>query len=537
MSTRLRFRLSVALVAAAATTAACMSAPISNQSDAAIGLILGDAYELGGYNPVAGHGEAGDSKIYDGLLGLVGGDGIPTFEPALADRMPTVSDDGTTWTVNLRPGVTFTDGTEFDADDVAATYNAILDPASASPLITSFDMIRSVEIVDPLQVRFELYYPFAAMPTKLLLGIAPSERLTGGPATESVLNTEPVGTGPYKLTSLRPDQAVFEANDTYWGGAPEIPSLTVVYIPDDNARAQRMAAGEIAGTNLPPRLAATFEGRDGTTVTANTSADWRAVSLPANNPVTGDPSVRAALNRAVDRDALVEHVLAGYGRAASTPLPEVYGDAYEPTATFDYNPAEAERILDDAGWREGASGVREKDGRRAEFTVMYFPEDTLRRDLAQAFATDVDRIGVRVNVTAVDRSKLPDQLSENAVLLGGGDMPYDPDPQVYNTLHSTYAQDGAGSPYDNASDYVNPDVDAALDTARRSTDPDERAAQYRAVQSVYVDDPGYVMLVFLDHTYVSSESSYTGSVPILEPHSHGVSWGPWWNLEEWTATP
>lgn len=536
MFSRYRFLLSVAVVMTTAATACGASPPAGSGPTSANSLILGDAYELGAYNPVAGHGEAGDSKIYDGLLSLAGGDGIPTFEPALAARMPTVGDNGTTWTVHLRDGVTFTDGTNFDAADVAATYREILDPASASPLATSFDMIRSVDIVEPLQVRFELHYPFAAMPTKLLLGIAPSERLTGGPATESTLNTDPVGTGPYRLVSLRPDQAVFEANDTYWGGVPEISPLTVVYIPDDNARAQRMAAGEIAGTNLPPRLAATFEGREGTTVTANTSADWRAVSLPSGNPVTGDPAIRAALNRAVDREALVEHVLAGYGRPASTPLPEVYGDAYEPNATFDFDPAEAERILDEGGWRETPSGVREKGGQQATFTVMYFPEDTLRRDLAQAFATEVDRIGVRVDVAAVDRSNVPDRLSENAVLLGGGDMPYDPDPQLYNTLHSTFARDDAGSPYDNASDYSNPLIDDALDSARRATESDERTAQYRTVQNAYVDDPGYVMLVFLDHTYVSVESEFTGSEPILEPHSHGVSWGPWWNLEEWTAT-
>ena len=115
-------------------------------------------------------------------------------------------------------------------------------------------------------------------------------------------------------------------------------------------------------------------------------------------------------------------------------------------------------------------------------------------------------------------------------------VPYDPDPQIYSTLHSSYAQAGIGSPYDNASGYVNPAVDAALDAARRTTDLDERAAQYRSIQSAYVADPGYVMLVFLDHTYVSRNTEYTGSTPILEPHSHGASWGPWWNLREWTRS-
>lgn len=517
-------------VSLAAGAAACTAEPGARPE----GIVLADGDELGGYNPVAGHGEAGDSKIYDGLLRLAGGEGLPAFEPALAARLPEVSVDGLRWTVPLREGVTFTDGTALDAADVVATYRAVLDPASASPLATAYEMIAAVEATGPHEVRFTLRHPYAALPAKLLLGIAPSERLTGGLASESALNTEPVGTGPYRLASLRPDQAVLVANEHYWDGAPQVPRLTLVHVPDDNARAQRLLAGEVDGANLPPRLAAGFADRDGFEVSANASADWRGVSLPAGHPVTGDPAIRAALNRAVDRRAMVEHVLAGHGRPASTPLPAVYGPGYDIGAGFEHDPAAAERLLDAAGWRRGPSGVREKAGVAAEFTVMYFPEDTLRRDLAQAFATDADRIGVRVHVRAVDRAGVPGRLPVDAALLGGGDLPFDPDPQVYKTLHSRYADPAVGSAYDNASGYVDPAVDEALDAARRTLDPAERAALYRRVQEIYLEHPGYVMLVFLDHTYVGADTGYTGALPVLEPHSHGVNWGPWWNLREWT---
>jgi peptide/nickel transport system substrate-binding protein len=241
-----------------------------------------------------------------------------------------------------------------------------------------------------------------------------------------------------------------------------------------------------------------------------------------------------ALNLAVDRQGMVDHILGGYGRPASTPIPEVYGAAYEPTATFPHDPARAAALLDEAGWMRGSDGIRAKSGVRAEFTIMYFPEDTLRRDLAQAFASDAERLGVRVDVEAVDRSTFADQLPSKAGLLGGGDLPFDPDPQVYSTLHSRFAVPGAGSPYDNASDYANPAVDRALDDARRGLDPQARAADYRTAQTAYVADPGYVMLVFLDHTYIERGNVWTGSTPVLEPHSHGVNWGPWWNLRVWT---
>lgn len=512
------------------------TAPASPRGGDGTALVLADGYELGNYNPVAGFGEAGEAKVYDGLVRLSGGQdtGIPALEPALAVTLPVPDTDARVWTVELREGVRFTDGTTFGPEDVVATYRAILDPASASPLATSYAMLESVAATGPRTVEFRLAYPYAPWPTKLLLGIAPSERLTGGPAEQSPLNSEPVGTGPYRLVSLRPDQAVYEANEDYWDGAPQVKKLTVVYVPDDNARAQRMAAGELDGANVPPLLANTFATRDGYEVVANTSADWRGVTLPAGDPVAADPAVRAALNLAVDREAMVTNILGGHGRAASTPVPAVYGDAHASGAVFPFDPARAERVLTDAGWVRGPDGIRSKGGVRAEFTVMYFPQDTLRRDLSQAFASDAARIGVRVNVEAVDRAVFPDQLATKAGLLGGGDLPYDPDTQLYSTLHSSYAQPGVGSGYDNASGYVNPDVDRALDDARRSIDPAARAADYRAVQTAYVVDPGYVMLVFLDHTYVLRSSDWTGRAPILEPHSHGVDWGPWWNLREWT---
>lgn len=283
--------------AALAVALTSCGAPESGSPDS---LVLADAHELGGYNPVAGYGAAGEAKVYDGLLRLTGGTGVPDFAPALATRLPIPDADATVWTAPLRPGVRFSDGSAFDAADVVATYRAILDPASASEVRSPFSMIERVDAVDPLSVRFTPRHPYAAFPAKLLIGIVPSEAVaTPGPATASPLNTAPIGTGPYRLTALEPTRAVLEANESYWGGAPSVKRLTVLHVPDDNTRAQRMASGELDGTSLPPLLAATFAER--MSVQANTSADWRGVSLPESDPVAGDPAVRLALNFAVDR--------------------------------------------------------------------------------------------------------------------------------------------------------------------------------------------------------------------------------------------
>ncbi|MBB3674856.1 ABC transporter substrate-binding protein [Modestobacter versicolor] len=497
-------------------------------------LVLADAYEPEAFNPVAGHGETGASKVYDGLVRLAGGSGLPELEPALAAELPSADAAGTTWTVPLREGVRFSDGTTFGAEDVVATYRAVLDPVLASPIATNYAMVAEVTAPDPLTVQFRLAYPYAPFPTKLLLGIAPAEALaTPGPAEESPLNTEPVGTGPYLLAERRGDRTVYTANPGYWDGEPEVGELVVVYVPDDNTRAQRMAGGEFDGTTLPPLLADTLAGTDGLTVVGHPSADTRSVSLPAGDPVTGDPAVRLALNHAVDRDAMVASILGGHGVPASTPVPEVLGDAFEPAATFDHDPDRARQLLDAAGWVPGPDGVRVRDGVRAEFTLMYFPEETLRRDLAQAFASDALAVGVEVDLEAVDRPQFRPRIPVDAGLLGGGDVPYDPDTLLYAALHSVYTRDGVGGPFDNPSDHVDPEVDAALDAGRRSSDPAVRTAAYRSVQREFVADPPAVVLVFLEHVYVVRDGGWTGAEEVLEPHSHGVSWGPWWNVREW----
>ncbi|MFG1771244.1 ABC transporter substrate-binding protein [Nocardia salmonicida] len=526
----MRARPLFAVGAALAVTLTSCGAPESGSPDS---LVLADAYELGGYNPVAGYGAAGEAKVYDGLLRLTGGTGVPDFAPALATRLPIPDADATVWTAPLRPGVRFSDGSAFDAADVVATYRAILDPASASEVRSSFSMIERVDAVDPLSVRFTLRHPYAAFPTKLLIGIVPSEAVaTPGPATASPLNTAPIGTGPYRLTTLEPTRAVFEANESYWGGAPSVKRLTVLHVPDDNTRAQRMTSGELDGTSLPPLLAATFAQR--MSVQANTSADWRGVSMPESDPVAGDAAVRLALNFAVDRQAMIDNILGGYGRPAYTPFADVYGESHNPAVSFAFDRARAEQILDAAGWRTGAEGVRAKEGVRARFTVMYNSTDTLRRDLALAFASDARRVGIEVDLEALSWDRIEPRIAQAAILLGGGSEPYDPDTQAYNTLHSPPLDPSTGSPYDNASRHSDPTIDARLDTARRSTDPAVRAAAYREVQSRYAQDPSHVFLVHLDHTYVVKDSSWKMSGPILEPHAHGVTWGPWWSLQTWT---
>ncbi|KWR72624.1 ABC transporter substrate-binding protein [Arthrobacter sp. W1] len=487
-------------------------------------------------NPLAGFDNNGTGKINESLYTLDGEpESLPDLVPLLAKGEPQISADGLRWTVELEQGISFSDGSGFDAEDVAASYRAIMDPKSASPIAGVLENLESVQAVDEHTVEFTLNEPQVSFKTALLVGIAPEELIDDGPVGDSSLNRTPVGTGPYTVESFTSSSLALRANAGYRDGAPEVARVVYEQSADDNARSQALAGGGYTGTVLPPRLAASFADREGFEVITATSADWRGISLPADHPFTADPSVRLALNLLVDRQALIDGVLAGSGRPAYTFVPAQYGNAYNPDAVFAHDPQRAEKLLDEAGWRlEGA--VRAKDGQAAAFTIMYNPGDTLRRDLSLALAAQLEEHGIAVEVEPATFDQAEPRIGTDALMLGGGDTPYDVDTQLYKMLHSSYPQDGAY--YDNPSRYADAAMDRQLHIGRTSTDSAARAAAYRKVQELYAKEPSMLLLAFTDHNYVQRSDVHerwntTGT--LLEPHDHGTAWGPWVKIGQWTG--
>lgn len=323
-------------MAAARTVAGC-SNPSDPDGTTAAGsgattMVLADPYEDPTLNPLLGYGDGTGGKFYEGLVGY---QADLTLRPQLATELPKASADGLTWTAKLRSGVKFHDGTAFGAEDVEQTFRTLLDPKSAATIASEYAMVDSVQGKGDT-VTFRLKFPYASFPHLLTLGIPPSERLTPGRSLESSpLNTQPVGTGPYELAEWRKgDRLVMRANDEYWGTHAKLGTVTVVFVPDDNTRAQRMRNGDFDGTVLPPALAKGFERATDFTVYAHKTADHREVMLPMKNAVTGDLAIRKALNLAVDRQGMVDAVLAGYGSPASVPVPEVLTKYANPQARW-----------------------------------------------------------------------------------------------------------------------------------------------------------------------------------------------------------
>ncbi|GAA1946730.1 ABC transporter substrate-binding protein [Brevibacterium antiquum] len=521
----------VASVGALALVLSACEAPDGGDSQLVIG-----TENLGGYNPVNGYSVDGNSPFYDGLLRLQEDSGtgqMPGLAPALAAAEPKANEDSSAWTVKLREGVTFSDDSAFDSQDVAATYRAIIDPDSASEVVDAFRMIEDIETPDESTVVFRLSEPTPTFASRLTLGILPSEAIEKGtPAADWSVNSEPVGTGAYVLDSLTSDTAVLKARDDYWRTTPELKSVTIQAYADSSALAAAVSDGKVSGAAVPPRSVDKIAGGDHEIVTART-ADWRGLTLPSDNPFTASATVRKALNIAIDRDKIVDEVLAGHGTPASTPVGEFYGDAYEPSANFELDVKAAQRMLDEAGWKKGDDGLRSKNGQSASIPFTYPAGDSVRGDIAAEVAAQLKPLGITVEVEAGEWDEIEKSMTKQAIVYAGGEQPYNIDHQIRAALHTHTSASGV---FDNPSDVEIPGADELLDHAAEETDEAKVNADYRRVQDLYMDDPSYLIVAFLEHTYVADTDGWDVSDTTFEPHVHGSDWGPWWNLADWTKS-
>ncbi|TXS54348.1 ABC transporter substrate-binding protein [Streptomyces sp. t39] len=517
----------VAPVAALVLGAAACANPSGGTGGQGTGdtAVVGIAYEPDTLSPLLGYGKDGNSKIFDGLLAH---DADMTLRPALAAELPEVSADGLTYTYKLRKGVEFSDGEPFDADDVVFTYRTILDEKTNNASRTELDALKDVGKAGDDTVVFTLKYPYAPFAQRTVLPIAPEHVAGRQDVNTGEFTTKPIGTGPYILTGWsKGEKLSFKANPTYWGGEPKVKKFTMAIIKDDDVRATRLRAGDLDGAILPPNLAEGFAKDKGRRTHRATTYDYRTVTLPTHNEVTGDTAIRRALDIAVDRQAMVDSILNGAGKPAYGPVPtgsEWFAEGTERR----HDLAGAKKILDEAGWKPGKDGIRVKDGVRAAFPLWYLTGDKLRQDHALAYASDARKAGIDITTQAGTWEVIEPRMEHDAVLAGGG-APGDPDFDQYLLLRSELAGDG----FNNMGWYDNPAVDKALEEGRTSGDRATRRAAYDTVQRELVKNPGYTFLTHIDHVYVLADK-WDGLGTQTEPHDHGLASGPWWNVEKWT---
>lgn len=429
-----------------------------------------------------------------------------------------VSEDGMTWTVNLRDDVKFTDGEPLTASDVAFTYNTVKQTSS----VNDFTMLDYAEATSDTTVVFHMKTPFSIWPyTMAVVGIVPEHAYDS-----SSYGQNPIGSGRYILRQWdRGQQVILEANPDYYGEAPKMKKVTILFLEEDAAfLAVQAGQVDLAYTS------ATYSDQspEGYQLLAFDSVDNRGINLPVtDNPVTSDLAVRRAINIGLDRQEMIDHVLNGYGTPAYSVCDQM--PWYNEASQVEYDPEGAVSLLEEAGWILGSDGVRVKDGVRAELTLLYSSEDSVRQALAADMANQLEELGFSCTIEGVGWDTAYDRALSDPLVWGwGAHTPM----ELYNIYH-TVGNTGSAQ----YSPYSNPVVDQYMDQALRSSDLEEsyqlwKNAQWDGTTGVTQDgDIPWVWLVNVSHLYWSRDGLQVAEQKI---HPHGHGWSIVNNVDQWS---
>ena len=441
----------------------------------------------------------------------------------------SVSEDGLTWTVTIRDDVSFTDGEPLTAEDVAFTYNTVKDASSVS----DFTMLDYAETEDDRTVVFHMNRPFSIWPyTMAVTGIVPEHAYDS-----ATYGASPVGSGRYVLKQWdRGQQVILEANPDYYGGEPLMKKVTILFMEEDAAfLAAQAGQVDLAYTS------ATYSDQqiEGYALASYATVDNRGFNLPAvpeqtdaqgrtvGNDLTADVRVRRAINMGIDRQEMIDHVLNGYGNPAYSVCDQMpwYSEASE----VEYDPEGAAALLDEAGWKTGDGGVREKDGVKAELNLLYSAGDSIRQALAADFADQLGDLGISCTLEGVGWDTAYDRALSDPLIWGwGAHTPM----ELYNIYHTAAGSDSAlYSPY--ASDAVDRYMDQALAQNDLETSYQLwQQAQWDGTEGVtWEGDIPWVWLVNIDHLYWVRDGLQMAEQKI---HPHGHGWSVVNNVDQWT---
>lgn len=361
------------------STTQVSGAPESRQNSYTIPhtLRMGDIQEFDNLNPhLATSIQLGDLSELT-MAYLVRYDVHNRPRPELATEVPTqqnggISKDGLTITWHLRHGVKWSDGAPFDADDVVWTTGAVNNPANNEVGRDGWDLIAKIDEPDKYTVVFHLKKPYSGyLPTFFGSAganpcILPKHILAGLPNINTApYNSKPVGIGPFRYTEwVRGDHVTLEANPYYWRGEPKIKKIVYKVIPDRNTLLTQLETGEIdMWMYVPPAYVGRAVALPNVAHFRGPSYFYQHLDFNTAHPALADKTVREALRLATNRKLLIDKVSHGVGLMQETPQSPV-SPWYTPLPLVPFDLAKANELLDQAGWKRGADGIRAKNGVR-----------------------------------------------------------------------------------------------------------------------------------------------------------------------------
>jgi peptide/nickel transport system substrate-binding protein len=457
--------------------------------------------------------------VYSGLMKLdEAGDLVPDVASSV-----TISEDGKTYHVTLREGVRFHNGSILTAKDFAYTISLIQNPDLKSPLRGNWDGVV-VEEVGELELNITLAEAHAPFMENLTVGILPRELWDGLPIEQvpfSQNNTEPIGTGPYKVTDVLRNKSglinayklnAFEGSDY----DPKITTVVFNFYQNEDELIEALKNRQIASTpSLSPE---NFDLIDTNTYNIIEAPLPRTFALYFNQNKSAalrDPSVRKALNAAIDKQALVEEVLGGYGIPTNSPIPVGFSPVEFASSTASSTDTQtAEDILQNGGWTRTEQGTWEKeiDKEKVTLSVSITTANTPLFDQTATYVAEVWKsLGVEVNVSQFEQTDLIQAIirpRDFETLLYGADIGRQAD--LYPFWHSSQKND----PGLNIAQYTNIDVDSLLQKVRKEKDESARAQALLGAEAIIKDELPAIFLFVPTFAYVLDKD--VTAVPVIK---------------------
>jgi len=410
--------------------------------------------------------------------------------PHLVERF-SFSPDRKVLTLNLRKGIRFHDGTEFNAEAVKFNLERLISPELASSLAFLLrGRVSAFEVVDSHTLRLRMPEPFAPV----LAHLTHSSTAIQSPAAIRRLGAgyrdNPVGTGPYKFDRWQKGQFVeLVRNDEYWGKKPAIERLRFLAVPEATTRMALVETGQAhVAVRVPPQDVQRLSARPDVDVVTTPSV--RTIFLYFNHTKKpfDDVRVRKAINHAINKEEIVKFVLGGFGRASDAPIsPGIFG--YTKVGSYEYNPNLARQLLAQAGFN-AQNPLR--------FT-LHSPNGRYLQDIrvAEAVQSQLRAVGVQAQIQTLEwgaylaATNQPRERNEIQVaMLGWGTVTGDADYGLFGLFHSSqHAPNGFNRGF-----YTNPRLDRILEQARIATNPQARQQLYATAMQIIYNDVPWVFL-------------------------------------------
>lgn len=464
-------------------------------------LVLGMQLEPPNLDPTAGAAGAIDEVVYANLFeGLTRFREDGSIAPGLAESWE-VSEDGRSYTFHLRDGVRFHDGTAFDAGDVVFSLDRARGPDSTNAQKALFDGIEAVTVIDPGTVRVDLGAPDSGF----LWALAWGDAVILAPETADAAATAPVGTGPFRFDRwVRGDRVELARNDAYWGAPVALDRAVFRFISDPTAAYAALLAGDIdAFPNVPaPETLMQFKADPHFQVTVGLTEGETILAINNARPPLDDIRVRRAIAHAIDRQALIDGALYGYGTPIGSHFAPHHPAYVDLTGLSAYDPDAARSLLAEAGFA---------DGLRLTLTL---PPPAYARRGGEIVAAQLRAVGIDARIEAVEWAQWLERVFRG----------HDYDLTIVS--HTEPLDIGIYARPDYYFGYDNPEMGALMARLRAAPDTAGRNAILAEAQAIIARDQVNAFLFQLARTGVADARlrGLWANAPVQANDLTGVYW-------------